>query len=586
MAGAKEVAAVAAKMKAGQSLTVAETKLAQAAQPAISAAIARMESAGGVRTGPLEVAVPTTSVAGFVPSVGRAAARVPYRVPVRLPEGAVARAKADVPQALPAPGAATAAPTTAPSVPREAPVNVLPPGTVTIPMPGPAAAVAVAVPPAVSAAMAEPFNWALDTANQRGLDLEDPETDHWNALLSEHLEIVRSAIDAGEPVSVKAFQVYDLSVPFYDQDPATGAATLNAQSLRDYEEYLSGQEGEYRQEMADAGGQELLAAVIDLGGLPAPKSGVSRAVFSGELKSLFETAQGAGKGKGSDNQKGVFINQLFRRDGMDLDDMTQALRQRGFRVETEADLLELLDNRLRSGREIFGMATQDVDDVPLEMRRTRRAAGPAVPTGGATAGGGDAAATTEPRTDPVQNRTNPVQNRTNAGQTVTNRVETATNAVATAEPTVKPPKKLYRGEAPNQWDPNVRGMGTFALGKGRYSTTDKKFAGMYGEVKEVSPEEYWPRNPLVLPGTGDAAGLLATYIARNTNFRNIREFNAAYPDPGQFVREQGFDGIIAGNEVVKYVDEAPAAQAGMRPRFASRILHFHSVVAITHERIE
>jgi hypothetical protein len=51
MAGAKEVAAVAAKMKAGQSLTVAETKLAQAAQPAISAAIARMETAGGVRTG-------------------------------------------------------------------------------------------------------------------------------------------------------------------------------------------------------------------------------------------------------------------------------------------------------------------------------------------------------------------------------------------------------------------------------------------------------------------------------------------------------------------------------------------------------
>ena len=34
------------------------------------------------------------------------------------------------------------------------------------------------------------------------------------------------------------------------------------------------------------------------------------------------------------------------------------------------------------------------------------------------------------------------------------------------------------------------------------------------------------------------------------------------------------------------VPPAPAAQAGMRPRFASRILHFHSVVAITHERIE
>jgi hypothetical protein len=373
MAGAKDVAAVAAKMKAGTPLTAAETKLAQAAQPAISAAIARMEAAGGVRTGPLEVDVPMTSVAGLVPSVGRAAARVPYRVPVKLPAGAVARAKADVPQALPAPGKAAAADV---PVPRTAPVNVLPSGTTVIPMPGPAAATGVAVPRAVSAAMAEPFNWALDTANERGIDLEETETDNWSALLSEHLQIVKSAIEAGEPVSVKAFQVYDLSVPFYDLDPATGMATLNAQTLRDYEEYLGGQDADYRESMADAGAEELLAAVIDLGGLPAPKSGAKRGVWSGELKALFEAAKGAGKGKGGDNQKGVFINKLFRRDGMDLDEMTMALRQKGFRVETEADLIELLGNRLRSGREIFGMATQSMEDVPLEMRGTRRAAGP------------------------------------------------------------------------------------------------------------------------------------------------------------------------------------------------------------------
>jgi hypothetical protein len=373
MAGAKDVAAVAAKMKAGTPLTAAETKLAQAAQPAISAAIARMDTAGGVRTGPLEVEVPTTSVAGLVPSVGRAAARVPYRVPVKLPAGAVARAKADVPQALPAPGKAAAADV---PVPRTAPVNVLPSGTTVIPMPGPAPAAGVAVPRAVSAAMAEPFNWALDTANERGIDLEETETDNWNALLSEHLQIVKSAIDAGEPVSVKAFQVYDLSVPFYDLDPATGMATLNAQTLRDYEEYLGGQDADYRESMADAGAEELLTAVIALGGLPAPKSGAKRGVWSGELKALYEEAKGAGKGKGGDNQKGVFINKLFRRDGMDLDEMTMALRQKGFRVETEADLIELLGNRLRSGREIFGMATQSMEDVPLEMRGARRAAGP------------------------------------------------------------------------------------------------------------------------------------------------------------------------------------------------------------------
>jgi hypothetical protein len=389
----KDLLAVAAKMKAGTPLTAAEAELSRVAAPAMRAAFAEMDAAGGVRMRPgydadgqfrsndPEFRAQTTSVAGFMPKVAGAQARVPYRVPARLPAGAVARAKADVPQALPAPGKAAAADV---PVPRTAPVNVLPSGTTVIPMPGPAAATGVAVPRAVSAAMAEPFNWALDTANERGIDLEETETDNWSALLSEHLQIVKSAIEAGEPVSVKAFQVYDLSVPFYDLDPATGTATLNAQTLRDYEEYLGGQDADYRESMADAGAEELLAAVIDLGGLPAPKSGAKRAVWSGELKALYEEAKGAGKGKGGDNQKGVFINKLFRRDGMDLDEMTMALRQKGFRVETEADLIELLGNRLRSGREIFGMATQSMEDVPLEMRGARPQTPGAAETAAAT----------------------------------------------------------------------------------------------------------------------------------------------------------------------------------------------------------
>jgi hypothetical protein len=389
----KDLLAVAAKMKAGTPLTAAEAELSRVAAPAMRAAFAEMDAAGGVRMRPgydadgqfrsndPEFRAQTTSVAGFMPKVAGAQARVPYRVPARLPAGAVARAKADVPQALPAPGKAAAADV---PVPRTAPVNVLPSGTTVIPMPGPAPAAGVAVPRAVSAAMAEPFNWALDTANERGIDLEETETDNWSALLSEHLQIVKSAIEAGEPVSVKAFQVYDLSVPFYDLDPATGTATLNAQTLRDYEEYLGGQDADYRESMADAGAEELLAAVIDLGGLPAPKSGANRGVWSGELKALYEEAKGAGKGKGGDNQKGVFINKLFRRDGMDLDEMAMALKAKGFRVETEADLIELLGNRLRSGREIFGMATQSMEDVPLEMRGARPQTPGAAETAAAT----------------------------------------------------------------------------------------------------------------------------------------------------------------------------------------------------------
>lgn len=34
--------------------------------------------------------------------------------------------------------------------------------------------------------------------------------------------------------------------------------------------------------------------------------------------------------------------------------------------------------------------------------------------------------------------------------------------------------------------------------------------------------------------------------------KNMREFNAKYADPGEFVRSLGYDGVIAGDEVVKY----------------------------------
>lgn len=115
---------------------------------------------------------------------------------------------------------------------------------------------------------------------------------------------------------------------------------------------------------------------------------------------------------------------------------------------------------------------------------------------------------------------------------------------------VKPPKKLYRGTSQG------KGTGIYSMGKGIYSTPDKSFAKKYGgDIVELDPIDAFPRNPLVLRNVaGGAPGALTDWILQNSDFRNIREFNEAYPDPGAFVREKGYDGVVAGDEVVRYIE--------------------------------
>lgn len=112
--------------------------------------------------------------------------------------------------------------------------------------------------------------------------------------------------------------------------------------------------------------------------------------------------------------------------------------------------------------------------------------------------------------------------------------------------------KLYRGvmsEGGKQ-----KGYGTFALGKGVYSSRDKSFAKKYGNtVVEVSADEAWPKNPLVLTNlSGGAPSAFMDWALKTSGLKNARELNSKYPDPGELVREQGFDGVIAGDEIVKY----------------------------------
>jgi hypothetical protein len=349
MAGAKEVAAVAAKMKAGTPLTAAETKLAQAAHPAISAAIARMDAAGGVRSGPMEVQVPVTSVAGLMPAAGRATARVPFTVPARLPAGAMARAEAVAagrPLVMPQSGGAVA-PEVAP-VPRSAPTTVLPRGDVPIPMPGPLVPATMGIEAYLAMRMEE-------------LGLTRENVNEIFALQEEHKALVVEAIDRNEPVTAEALRDYGIDVPYYEADAESGLATFNPETFKAWSEYMGGRDAEAAENVR-ADGVDLLDAIRELGGLPSPKSGRRKAVWSGELKTLWETSRG-GRDIGV---KGVM--NLWRNDAKDLDDIVQGLRQRGFQMETESDLIEMVDKRIRTGRPTYGYGAISEERMPGVLR--------------------------------------------------------------------------------------------------------------------------------------------------------------------------------------------------------------------------
>ncbi len=128
---------------------------------------------------------------------------------------------------------------------------------------------------------------------------------------------------------------------------------------------------------------------------------------------------------------------------------------------------------------------------------------------------------------------------------------------------VKPPKKLYRGVMNSG-----QGAGTYSLGKGLYSTPSKSFlkAYKYDKIIELSPEAAFPRNPLVLRN----ADGFADWLLRESGIKNMREFNAKYKDPGEFVREKGHDGVWAGDEVVRY-DSPQQFSEGYSPQPGERV---------------
>lgn len=97
------------------------------------------------------------------------------------------------------------------------------------------------------------------------------------------------------------------------------------------------------------------------------------------------------------------------------------------------------------------------------------------------------------------------------------------------------------------------GRGVYTLGKGLYSSPSRAFAAKYGRVVEVPVSEGWPVNPLMLDNVSYGAyAAFMDWALEKSGLSTARAFNARYPDPASFVKSLGYDGIIAGNEVVRY----------------------------------
>lgn len=127
-------------------------------------------------------------------------------------------------------------------------------------------------------------------------------------------------------------------------------------------------------------------------------------------------------------------------------------------------------------------------------------------------------------------------------------------------------RKFYRGVSPES------GGKTYRQGKGLYTTADKKYAAEYGDVVEVPADVAMPKNPLVLKDEQDWDGwLIEQFTSRG--YKSVREFNKDFPDPGEYVKSLGYDGVVLGKPtdkdavIVNYNSsfDSPAPPTGAEP---------------------
>jgi hypothetical protein len=115
---------------------------------------------------------------------------------------------------------------------------------------------------------------------------------------------------------------------------AQAEGEMHAQALADYHEHMT------------RGGDEFLDALDKAGGLPAISSPKQK--FSGELQNIREAYR-------SPRKERIAYNKIFKTNAPDPDVVAQRMRAAGFDVATDTDLLAMAEERVRTGRPIYGM---------------------------------------------------------------------------------------------------------------------------------------------------------------------------------------------------------------------------------------
>lgn len=101
-------------------------------------------------------------------------------------------------------------------------------------------------------------------------------------------------------------------------------------------------------EYQESGGVELLDALKSEGGLPALSS-ERQHQFVGELQNVREEL------KSPSRKEPIKYAEVFKKDAQELDALTTRMRAKGFNVETPGEFLDLVRDRIRTGKKIFGM---------------------------------------------------------------------------------------------------------------------------------------------------------------------------------------------------------------------------------------
>jgi len=109
------------------------------------------------------------------------------------------------------------------------------------------------------------------------------------------------------------------------------------------------------------------------------------------------------------------------------------------------------------------------------------------------------------------------------------------------------PKKLYRGVMASG-----KGAGTARFGRGLYSSPNKSYVQSgykFDKIIELTPEVAYPDNPLIIDVHVEC---FEDWLLRESGAKSMREFHKKWPDSAEFVKSKGFDGVVSGDDIVKY----------------------------------